>query len=475
MTEPHRMSALAQAGAMANGELSPVELTRHYLNRIEAADRDLGAYLTVTADTALKQAADAEERLLRARDEGRALPPLFGVPIPVKDLVEVEGVPFTRGSAAYRHELGERDDHVVTRLREAGTILLGKTNTPEFGLPCYTENRIAAPTRNPWDPARSPGGSSGGAAAAVAAGLAPAAHGTDAGGSVRIPAAVCGLVGFKPGRGRISDGPSRPDVSGLSVHGALARDVADAAALLDAMSGRMPGDVYTAPGHPDGATLLEHARREPRRLRVAGLKAPLVSGSVLHPDCAAAYEYAARMLCDLGHEVDELEMPPDDDLAEIFARVWSVEAASHPIEAGLVSELTPFTAYLRERADSVTARQYQAALATFRGVGQMLTDLLLSAYDVILSPTVAEPAPLIGEFSALEPAEAFARMTAFMPYTATYNIAGMPAISLPLHWNSANLPIGVMLAGAYGEEALLASLGAQLQDAAAPGRPQPPY
>lgn len=468
MSDLHEMTALEQAAAIAKGDLSPVELTDHYLGRIDESDKELGAYLTITAELARSQAEQAEREAVTARLDGTRLGPLHGVPVPIKDLVQVDGVRCTWGSAAFADHISDVDDHVATRLREAGTVMLGKTNTAEFGLPCYTENRLGPPTAHPLNPGRSPGGSSGGAAAAVAAGLAPLAHGTDAGGSVRIPASVCGLVGLKPSRGRISNGPLRPDVTGLSVHGALARTVADAAALVDVMSGPMPGDVYTAPGHPDGATLVEHARRDPRPLRVVVLRDPMVPGAVLHPDCADALDSTAAALTALGHEVGELEMPPDGGIVEAFTRVWSVEAASYEVEPDREHELMPFTAWLRQVADGVSAREYRTALATFRGLGQMLTDLLFAAYDVILSPTLAAPPVRIGELrDDADSAAEFARMTAFMPYTGVYNLTGMPSITVPLNRNAEGLPIGALLGARYADDALLVSLAAQLQQSEA--------
>src|SRR5689334_14714267 len=251
MAELHDLTATEQAAAVRDGSVSPVELTEHYLDRIDRLDAALGAFITVTPELARKQAADAEAQAVAARREGRELPALHGVPVPVKDLNFVAGVRCTLGSAAFAEHVPDTDDHVVTRLREAGTILLGKTNTPEFGLPAYTENRLAPPARTPWDLERSAGGSSGGAGAAVAGGLAPIAQGSDGGGSIRIPASVCGLFGIKPSRGRVSQGPIMPDLFGLSANGPLARTVRDAAALLDVIAGPMPGDLYLAPPAPD--------------------------------------------------------------------------------------------------------------------------------------------------------------------------------------------------------------------------------
>ena len=222
--------------------MSPVEITEHYLQRIDRLNEQVGAFYTVTAEIAREQAAAAEKAVRsELRGDGAALPPLTGIPIPIKDLNMVAGVRLTYGCALFADNIATEDDYVVAALRAAGTVLTGKTAAPEFGLPCYTETRIGPPARTPWDLSRSAGGSSGGAAAAVAAGLAPAAQGSDGGGSIRIPASVCGLFGIKPSRGRISGGPLMPDLAGLSTDGPLARTVADAALLLDAMMGNHPG------------------------------------------------------------------------------------------------------------------------------------------------------------------------------------------------------------------------------------------
>lgn len=444
---------------MRKREVSPRELTEHYLDRIAGLDHEVGAYLTVVPELARAQAAAAETAL---RDD-TCSSPLLGVPVPVKDLTAVEGVRCTFGSLAYAEHVASWDDHVVTRLREAGTIMLGKTNTPEFALPCYTENRLAPPTRNPWDPTRSPGGSSGGSAAAVAAGLAPIAHGTDAGGSIRIPASACGLVGIKPSRGRVSNGPSA-DVAGLSVHGPLARTVADAAALLDVMSGPAPGDSRTALALPAGETFLEHARREPGSLRVAAMLQPMVPGVAPHPDCTDGYRRTALLLDALGHRVTELDAPSDPLLVEAFSDVLAVLSAlpSVPDE----SVLMPFTRSLRAGAASVPGARFAQAVSLFHEAGQRLADTLFAEYDVILSPTLGQLPGLIGALrDDGDPTAEFAAMAAFMPYTPLANITGLPSVNVPLHWNSEGLPVGSMLTARHGAEPLLISLAAQLEAA----------
>jgi len=465
MTQLHDLTALEQGELISAGKLSPVELTDHYLERIDRLNATVGAYITVTPEAARRQAAAAEQESAAARAEGRALSPLHGVPVPVKDLNFVAGVRATLGSAAFAEQVPTVDDHVVTRLRAAGTIMLAKSNTPEFGLPCYTENQIAPPARTPWSLDHSAGGSSGGAAAAVAAGLAPLAHGSDGGGSVRIPASVCGLYGIKPSRGRISGGPTLYDVSGLSTSGPLARTVADAAALLDVMAGPMPGDCFTAPPLPPGETFLDQAAREPGKLRIAVLATPPVPGIAVHPDCAAATEDAAGLLSALGHRVTPLEFPADDTMRRVFEQVWAVMAAQRPVPPEQEELLMPLTRFLRAKGREVSGSDFATALYTFRVIGTLVATLQ-QEYDVILTPTLAQPPALVGGLRHDEdPAEEFAALTAFTPFTPLYNATGQPAVSLPLHWNPEGLPIGVMLAGRYGEEATLIRLSAQLERA----------
>lgn len=458
MSSLHDLTAVDQAAAIRARELSPVELTDWYLDRIAKIDGELGAYLTVTAGPARDQALRAEA----AVRSGEALPALHGVPIAIKDMARVAGVRTTRGSAV-GGEVADSDDHVVTRLRRAGTVLLGKTNTSEFAMTCYTENRIAPPTRNPWKLDHSPGGSSGGAAAAVAAGLAPLAHGTDHGGSVRIPASACGLVGLKPSRGRVSNGPGG-DFSGLSTHGPIARTVADAAALLDAMTGPMPGESRVAPGLPEGETFLDHARRAPGRLRIAAVTTPLLPGVPLHPDCRAAFLATAELLGSLGHEVVEVELPELPGLADAFISVMA-SLATVP-EVPDEQALMPFTRTLRELAGGVSGQRLARSLSTFESAAAQLAAGLFGDHDVVLSPTLAQPPGLIGGLrdDADQDAE-FAAQAAFMPFTPLYNPTGLPSVSLPAQWNAEGLPIGIMLGGRYGAEALLLSLSAQLEAA----------
>ncbi|UGY90555.1 amidase [Streptomyces gobiensis] len=478
MTELHDLSALEQAQAIQAGTLSPVELTEHYLDRMNRLDGSLGAFLTPTPEGARKQAAAAESEAAAARREGRALPPLHGVPVPVKDLNLVAGVRCTFGSRVYAEYVPEVDDHFVARLRAGGTIMTGKTNTPEFGLPCYTENEVGPPARTPWDPTRSAGGSSGGAAAAVAAGLAPVAQGSDGGGSIRIPASVCGLYGIKPSRGRVSAGPVLHDISGLSTSGPIARTVADAATLLDVMAGAMPGDPFGAPPLPAGESFRSCADRPPERLRVAVITEPPLPEAELHPQCRAAVDGAAQLLRELGHEVDEVTLPPDETLPMAFSQVWTVMANAHPVAERDEPLLMPLTRYLRAEGQRVSGPQFQQALYAFRALGQLVADALLSRgthFDVLLSPTLAQPPAPVGALrDDDDPAAEFRALGRFTPFTPLFNATGQPAVNVPLHWTEEGLPIGVMLAGRYGEDALLISLSAQLEEARPWAHRKPP-
>ncbi|ETK31355.1 amidase [Microbispora sp. ATCC PTA-5024] len=461
MAHIHDLTALEQAHAVRKRELSPVEITQHYLERIERLGPGVGAFVTVTADRALAQAREQEARLAGAADPAD-LPPLLGVPVPIKDLNLVKDVPIYFGSATYEGFVAPVDDSVVERLRDAGTIMLGKTSTPEFGLPCYTETYVNEPARTPWDPSRSAGGSSGGAAAAVAAGLAPAAQGSDGAGSIRIPASVCGLYGIKPTRGRISFAPIVPDLAGLSTNGPITRTVADAAALLDVMAHNNPGDLYWAPP-PALGSFSAYVGREPGRMRIARYATPVVPGAEVHPDVLAAYESASAVLESLGHEVVEISAPFGADMVPEFVKLWFSFSCMHPVAPELEPKLRPLTAWLRERGDAVTAPEFlqaQSALQLATRFAMLVTD----EYDAVLTPTVTQPPVPVGWFEDVDsPEETFERMKRFAPFAAMYNVSGQPAVNLPLYWTPDGLPIGVMLAGRFGDEGTLISLSSQVE------------
>lgn len=461
MSQLHDLTAMDQAAAVRRREVSPVELVDHYLERVDRLNETLGAFVTVTDTAARDQAKEAERAVLSGDD----LPPLHGVPTAIKDLNLTAGVRTTLGSSTYSEFVPPIDDHVVTLLRQAGTISLGKTNTPEFGLPCYTEPDVAPPARTPWDLERLAGGSSGGAGAAVAAGLVPFAQGSDGGGSVRIPASVCGLFGIKVSRGRISNGPIGGDTTGLSWNGPIARTVRDAAAMLDAMAVPMPGDPHWAPPLPPGETFLGWAEREPARLRIGRYITPPIDAAVVHEDCRAAWESASELLASLGHEVEDVSPPFGNELVSLFEILWSVASHTAPVDPAREGELKPLTRWLRERGRAVTGPQFTAALGSLQMAARQAI-VATSAYDVILTPTLAQPPRPVGWFSqAGDPAADFERQKAFTPFTAVYNVTGQPAVNVPLYWNDEGLPIGVMLVGRPADEATLIALSAQLEAA----------
>ena len=466
MADLHELSALDAAAAIRRREVSPSELVAHYLDRIERLDGEIGAFVTVTADTARQQARQADAQVLA----GAELPPLHGVPTAIKDLNLTAGVPTTLGSRVYRHFVPDVDDHVVTLLRQAGAISLGKTATPEFGLPCYTETDIGPPARTPWDTSRLAGGSSGGAAAAVAAGFLPIAQGSDGGGSIRIPASVTGLYGVKPSRGRISRGPLDADSSGLSVLGPLARTVRDAAAFLDATAVPQPGDPHWAPPLPAGESFLAWCDRTPSRLRIGRYLQPPIPGAEVDIECRTAWEFASVLLESLGHEVVDIPMPMPPAVIPAFETVWAVSAASAPVDPAREALVRPLTRHLRDRGSRVSATQYAQALGVL-GLASRQAIAATAQYDAVLTPTLAQPPRPVGWFCGtaedpVDPAEDFERQKRFTPFTAVYNATGQPAASLPLHWTADGLPVGVMLVGRPAGEAALLALSAQVEAAA---------
>jgi amidase len=463
MTQIHELTAIELAAAIRAKELSPVAVTDHYLRRTQELNEQVGAFYTVTAELAAEQALAAEKIVAGAADPA-GLPPLTGVPIPIKDLNMVAGVRQTLGSLAYESNVPDVDDYMVTRLKDAGVVITGKTSTPEFGLPCYTETKIGPPARTPWDLSRSAGGSSGGAAAAVAAGLAPAAQGSDGAGSIRIPSSVCGLFGIKPSRGRISNGPLVPDLLGFGTDGPITRTVADAALLLDVMTGNYPGDMYTQPPLPPGESFLGYAARPPGRLRIGRTLQNPVPGADVHPDCVNAYEDASTLLSSLGHEIEDITMPLGADMVPFFETIYHVYATLTPVDPAQEHVLLPLTRYLRELGRVTAAADFLFAQAYIQFVTRPAV-VALSAFDAILTPTLALPPVPVGYFDEVDPADNFERQKRFTPWTAIYNVSGLPAVSIPLHWSAEGLPIGVMLAGRMGDEGTLISLSAQLEEA----------
>ena len=453
MSELHDLTALEQGVAIRAGKVSTVELVEHYLARIDRLSEELGAFVTVTAEQA---------RAARPVGEG----PLAGVPTAIKDLNATAGIRTSFGSPVFADFVPDFDDEVVRRIAAAGMVSLGKTSTPEFGSPCYTEPEGAPPAVTPWDPIRMAGGSSGGAGAAVSAGLVSVAQGSDGGGSIRIPASCCGIVGLKPTRGRISGAPMYGDPVGLATNGPLARTVGDAAALLDVMAGRAVGDPFWAPA--DAQTFLSATDREPGRLRIARFVEPVIAQADIDRECVTAWEDASRLLESLGHEVVDIDAPLPPDAVPVFETCWAVLTAQSvvnlPVEARAV--LRPLTRWLAERGLAVSGPEFGLAIGELRRVAAR-TLAAVAPYDAILTPTLAAPPLAVGAIrDDADPAADFEAQKRFTPYTSLWNVTGSPAISLPTHWTPEGLPVGVMLATAPGDEATLISLAAQVERAA---------
>ena len=458
MAELHDLTALEQGSAVRAGDVSPVELVEHYLERVHRLSDEVGAFVTVTGDLALRQARLAEAGV------GDTASPLYGVPTAVKDLDATAGVRTEYGSATMAGFVPEVSGEVVLRLERAGLVSLGKTTTPEFGSPCYTEPDNAPPARTPWDLDRMAGGSSGGAAAAVAAGLVPLAQGSDGGGSIRIPASCCGLVGLKPSRGRVSAAPDYGDPVGLSAAGPLARTVRDAAALLDVLAGPAVGDPTWAP--PPPSSFLSACDVEPGRLRVARFASPVIADVPVHPEVLAGYESATRLLERLGHEVEEVAVPLPPEAVATFETCWTVLTALSVPPPGTEHLLRPLTRWLSERGWAVSGPEFGLAGGEARRLAAGALRAL-APYDAVLTPTLAQPPLRIGEIrDDADPARDFANQKAFTPWTSAWNLTGMPAVSLPLHTTPDGLPVGVMLAGRPAEEHVLLGLAAQVEAAA---------
>ncbi|GGU28120.1 amidase [Nocardioides albus] len=458
MAELHDLTALEQGELLHRCEVSPGELAEHYLDRIARLD-DVGAFVTV-----------AEERISTCARELAVKPvgasPLWGVPTAIKDLNLTRGVRTTFGSAVYSDFVPEVSDNVTLSIEAAGMISLGKTNTPEFGSPCYTEPDVAPPAVTPWDRTRIAGGSSGGAAAAVAAGLVPVAQGSDGGGSIRIPASCCGLVGLKPTRGRISPSPMYGDAAGLATAGPIARSVRDAAAFLDVLAGRRTGDPFWAP--EEQLPFLDACERPPGRLRIARFIEPLIAETAVDAECVAAWENASTLLESLGHEIVDIPRPLPVEAVAVFETVWAVGTAMSVVNLAPEQRalIRPLTRWLTERGEAVSGPAFGLAIAELRRYAAVALEAL-APYDAVLTPTLATPPPKVGAIrDDADPARDFQAQKEFTPWTSAWNVTGMPAISLPLHWTPGGLPVGVMLAARPAEESLLLSLSAQIEAAA---------
>lgn len=466
-----RLDAVAQAERVRRGDVTPRELVDAAIARIETRNPQINAVITPLFERAREEAGSAN------------LPdgPFRGVPFLLKDFgCHTAGDPYHQGSR-FLKDLGwtaAEDTYMAAKLRQAGFVFLGKTNTPEFATLPTTEPAAYGPSRNPWNTNHSTGGSSGGAGAAVAAGFVPAAHANDGGGSTRIPASECGLVGLKATRGRTSLGPEYGEVwQGLVNEHVVTRSVRDTAAILDVVAGPMPGDPYAAV--PPARPFLQEVGAAPGRLKI-GLLADVPGHTVpLHTDCAAAVIETGRLLNELGHTVEESYPGALDDEVERRRHVWALltSAIAAHVEAlhrqtgGNVArhDLEPNTWAMVEIGRSRTARRYIEAIewlhADTRRIAAWWHDD--GGFDLLLTPTIAEPPPRLGEFTSPpdDPLAAARRSVAFMPFTVPFNVTGQPAVSLPLSWNAEGLPIGVQLVAAAGRENVLFRVAAQLEAA----------
>jgi amidase len=456
--------ALEQAQLIHSKQVSPLELVELYLERIDRLDSQLGSYFTVTADMAIADAKAKTEQLAVTGNPSE-LPPFFGVPISIKDLNPVAGVPCTYGTAALRHQLATHDDAAVTRIKQAGFVILGKTAASQVGSLPYTEPEGFPPTRNPWNLDRTPGGSSGGAAAAVAAGLCPVAQGSDGGGSIRGPAFCCGLVGLKPARGRISHAPVGDYQSGISTNGPIARTVRDAAALLDVMSGYVTGDPYWL---PDPETpFLQATEQKPGSLRIAFSTSIPPVGEVA-PACGQAVLDTVRLLQDMGHEV-EAGCPDFTGLIEPFKVVWQAGVGASGIPAPLLEKMN---LWLLENTSS--AGDYLRAVYQMQAISRR-TVAFFDSFDVLVLPVYMHETLRVGEWANLSPEETLEKIISWIAPCPPFNASGQPAVALPAGFDADGLPVGVQLVGRPAAEATLLTLAAQIEAAKPWSHHRPPF
>ena len=449
--------ALEQARLIRHRDISPLELTELYLSRINQLDAQLGSYFTVLDEAAIADAKAKTEQLANTEDP-YTLPPFFGVPISVKDLNPMKGVPFTMGNAALKESIGEFDDATVGHIRKAGFVILGKTATPELGTVPFTEPPGFPPARNPWNLDYTPGGSSGGAAAALAAGLCAIAQGSDGGGSIRGPAFCCGLLGLKPSRGRISYSPIGDTPGGIATNGPLTRTVADAAAFLDIASGYVIGDPYWLP-QPEQPFLVS-AQQGAKD----GVGQPLNVGYIttiapigpVHADCQHAVLEMVKRLESMGHQVEETQLdctPLIDPFTVVFRACLG--GTGIPVEA-----MSPLNQWLVSHQD--LAANYFAAVWQMQIIARQMV-AHLHQYDVVVMPTFSHPQIRVGEWADLSPEETFEKVSQWVMPSPPLNATGQPVIEVPTGFADTGLPLGVQLVGRPGDEATLIALSAHLE------------
>ena len=460
IAEYDALDGLAIADLVRRGDVSAQEVLDTARDRIEKRNPELNAVVATVFE-------DAVQAIESGLPDGQ----FIGVPYVFKELVvSVLGTPTTFASRLYAANWPSRESEMVVRCRKAGMVILGKTNSSEFGLQPVTEPHLFGLTRNPWNPEYSPGGSSGGSAAAVAAHMVPLGHATDGGGSIRIPASCCGLFGLKPTRARITAGPEGGEgLAGLASQHAVTRSVRDSAALLDATAGPMPGDPYfpPAPSRP----YLEQASCDPEQLRIAySISAP--NGALLHPDCVRATREAAKLCEDLGHVVEEAA--PQFAVQEVEAAFAAVFQANTMVNVGRATggslppegSIEPLTRAVAQRGLSMSAADYIRSLQALHRESRNIANFF-TRHDVWLTPTLATPPPRLGVFDSniVDVDVWMERLMSFIPFTYLCNITGQPAMSVPFVVNGQSLPIGCHFAAAYGEEGLLFALAGQIERA----------
>jgi amidase/6-aminohexanoate-cyclic-dimer hydrolase len=469
--EYDRYDAIGLAELVAKGEVTSLELLRAVRQRVESLQPRLNCFSSLFFDK-------AEAQIAAGLPDG----PFRGVPFALKDIShQLAGTATTNGSRLFRENVPDFDSTLVERYKKAGLVLFGKTTSPELGLSPSTESALFGKTHNPWNLDRTPGGSSGGTAAAVASRILPMAHGSDGGGSIRIPASCCGVFGLKPTRARVPLGPTQFEGwNGLSVHHALTLSVRDSAALLDASSGPETGSPYWAP--PPERPFLEEVKRAPGKLRIAVILSP-ASDVPVDSECRKAALDAAKLCEELGHPVEEARLPDRCKVVgEVMATLVFVSVARTLEDAAAArgrpvteADVEPITWDNYQRGLSIPSFAYSRAINLCHQVGLDMARFQEN-FDVVLSPSLAKPPIPLDVLSLSAPsAKVYGKeLTEFMPFTQLYNVTGQPSMSVPLHWTSDGLPVGVMFSARFGDEATLFRLAAQLEQARPWAAARPP-
>lgn len=458
MNEIARMSAVALGRAVASGELSPTAIVDALLEQIGRHNAPINAYVQVDADGARAQAREVEARIARGERGG----PLFGVPVSIKDLIEVRGLRCTYGSPFYKDHVPTEDAVLVERVRAAGLPILGKTNAPDFGALTDTRNAVYGQTRNPWDLTRSPGGSSGGAAAQVAAGLGPLAVGNDGGGSLRFPAACCGIYSIKPQFGRVPSWPRHDGWYSLNHEGPMARTVRDAAALLDVFAGPDPRDPQSLPAH--GGSFLDACERPVKGLRVAFSATP--GYGVVSDEVRGTCESTARALTDHGCIVEEISLglPPailDVYLGVVLPRL--VAQFDRDLPAGYAASFDPTIQFMIQQAQAMSARDVVSAIYGASAMSELI-NRSFERFDLLLLPTMATPAIPAGLFAPADIDGVPVAHPLSWVFTLPFNIAGNPAANVPAGFSQNGLPIGLQIVGRRFDENTVLAASARLEE-----------